>query len=141
MTTLSSKYRRSSVRRLSRLRLAHGRRARRSRAKPGGVRAGQRRRHRDGCWRGRERRPGRRGQPGRFVDPMVGTGSGGATVGQVDTFPGADMPFGMIQWSPDTPSRPDGGGYNYDDSPLPASAWRTCPARDARSPVTSPSCR
>jgi predicted alpha-1,2-mannosidase len=56
--------------------------------------------------------------PAALVDPMVGTGSGGAVVGQVDTFPGADMPFGMIQWSPDTPSRPDGGGYNYDDSSI-----------------------
>jgi predicted alpha-1,2-mannosidase len=53
-----------------------------------------------------------------LVDPMVGTGSGGAVVGQVDTFPGADVPFGMIQWSPDTPSRPDGGGYNHDDSAI-----------------------
>jgi predicted alpha-1,2-mannosidase len=56
--------------------------------------------------------------PAALVDPMVGTGSGGATVGQVDTFPGADMPFGMVQWSPDTPSRPDGGGYDYDDSSI-----------------------
>ncbi|MCW2929285.1 MAG: Alpha,2-mannosidase [Actinomycetia bacterium] len=56
--------------------------------------------------------------PAALVDPMVGTGSGGAVVGQVDTFPGADMPFGMIQWSPDTPSRPDGGGYNYADSSI-----------------------
>jgi predicted alpha-1,2-mannosidase len=56
--------------------------------------------------------------PAALVDPTVGTGSGGATVGQVDTFPGADMPFGMIQWSPDTSSRPDGGGYNYDDSSI-----------------------
>ena len=56
--------------------------------------------------------------PAALVDPMVGTGSGGAVVGQVDTFPGADLPFGMIQWSPDTPSRPDGGGYNVDDSAI-----------------------
>jgi predicted alpha-1,2-mannosidase len=56
--------------------------------------------------------------PAALVDPMVGTGSGGAVVGQVDMFPGADMPFGMIQWSPDTPSRPDGGGYDYDDSSI-----------------------
>src|ERR1700683_3993663 len=56
--------------------------------------------------------------PAALVDPFVGTGSGGAVVGQVDTFPGADMPFGMIQWSPDTPSRPDGGGYNYADTSI-----------------------
>ncbi len=47
------------------------------------------------------------GQPGYVSDPaslvntFVGTTNGG------DTFPGADVPFGMIQWSPDTPSRPD----------------------------------
>jgi predicted alpha-1,2-mannosidase len=56
--------------------------------------------------------------PAALVNPLVGTGSGGAVVGQVDTFPGADMPFGMVQWSPDTPSRPDGGGYDYDDSSI-----------------------
>jgi predicted alpha-1,2-mannosidase len=54
--------------------------------------------------------------PAALVDPMIGTGSGGATVGQVDTFPGASAPFGMLTFSPDTPSRPDGGGYNHDDN-------------------------
>ncbi|MGH3168084.1 MAG: glycoside hydrolase domain-containing protein, partial [Trebonia sp.] len=56
--------------------------------------------------------------PAALVDPFVGTGSGGDVVGQVDTFPGASVPFGMIQWSPDTPSRPDGGGYDYADSQI-----------------------
>jgi predicted alpha-1,2-mannosidase len=56
--------------------------------------------------------------PAALVDPMVGTGNGGAVVGQVDTFPGASSPFGMIQWSPDTTSRPDGGGYSYADTSL-----------------------
>jgi putative alpha-1,2-mannosidase len=56
--------------------------------------------------------------PASLVDPMIGTGSGGATVGQVDTSPGAAAPFGMMTFSPDTPSRPDGGGYNYDDSSI-----------------------
>jgi predicted alpha-1,2-mannosidase len=56
------------------------------------------------------------GDPVALVDPMIGTGSGGATVGQVDTSPGASAPFGMLSFSPDTPSRPDGGGYNYDDN-------------------------
>ncbi|MDH6114518.1 putative alpha-1,2-mannosidase [Kitasatospora sp. MAP12-15] len=56
--------------------------------------------------------------PASLVDPFVGTGSGGAVVGQVDTFPGADVPFGMLQWSPDTPSRPPGGGYNTTDSSI-----------------------
>ncbi|MBR7828909.1 GH92 family glycosyl hydrolase [Actinospica sp. MGRD01-02] len=58
------------------------------------------------------------GDPASLVDTMVGTGSGGAVVGQVDTYPGATMPFGMIQWSPDTTSRPDGGGYSYTDSSI-----------------------
>jgi putative alpha-1,2-mannosidase len=56
--------------------------------------------------------------PASLVDPMIGTGSGGATVGQIDTFPGASAPFGMLSFSPDTSSRPDGGGYNYADSSI-----------------------
>ena len=56
--------------------------------------------------------------PASLVDPMIGTGSGGATVGQIDTFPGASAPFGMLTFSPDTPSRPDGGGYNYADNSI-----------------------
>ena len=55
-------------------------------------------------------------EPAALVDPLIGTGSGGATVGQVDSYPGATAPFGMMSFSPDTPSRPDGGGYNYDDT-------------------------
>ena len=50
--------------------------------------------------------------PASLVNPFIGTSGG------VDTFPGPDMPFGMIQWSPDTTSRPDGGGYEYNDSQL-----------------------
>jgi predicted alpha-1,2-mannosidase len=56
--------------------------------------------------------------PAALVDPFVGTGSGGQTQGRIDTFPGASMPFGMMQWSPDTPSRPFGGGYYYDDKTI-----------------------
>ncbi|QNK81854.1 lectin [Nakamurella sp. PAMC28650] len=48
--------------------------------------------------------------PVSFVDPIIGTS------GAVDDFPGADVPFGMVQWSPDTPSRPSGGGYEYNDN-------------------------
>ena len=49
----------------------------------------------------------------------MGTGVGGASVGNIDTFPGADMPFGMLQWSPDTaPDRASGGGYSYKDSAI-----------------------
>jgi predicted alpha-1,2-mannosidase len=53
--------------------------------------------------------------PGRLwteVNPFIGTSGG------VNTFPGPDVPFGMIQWGPDTPSRPDGGGYEYNDSQI-----------------------
>ena len=50
--------------------------------------------------------------PASLVNPFIGTTNGG------DTFPGADMPFGMIQWSPDTNNRPEGGGYQYTDTQL-----------------------
>jgi predicted alpha-1,2-mannosidase len=55
------------------------------------------------------------GQTGfaQYVDPMIGTGGHG------HTFPGATLPFGMVQLSPDT--RIDGSwdgcsGYHYSDS-------------------------
>ena len=48
--------------------------------------------------------------PAAAVDPIIGTS------GFVDDFPGADVPFGMVQFSPDTPSRPAGGGYEYNDN-------------------------
>jgi predicted alpha-1,2-mannosidase len=49
----------------------------------------------------------------------MGTGVGGSSVGAIDTFPGADVPFGMVQWSPDTaPDRALGGGYSYKDSAI-----------------------
>jgi predicted alpha-1,2-mannosidase len=50
--------------------------------------------------------------PASLVNPFIGTSNG------ADDFPGADAPFGMVQWSPDTPSRPDGGGYSYGDSSI-----------------------
>lgn len=56
--------------------------------------------------------------PAALVDPLVGTGSGGQVEGLIDAFPGASMPFGMIQWSPDTVKRPPGGGYSYGDSSI-----------------------
>ena len=45
-------------------------------------------------------------QPYDSVDPFIGTTAGG------NTFPGATLPFGMIQWGPDT--RAD-GWYHYED--------------------------
>ena len=50
--------------------------------------------------------------PASLVNPFIGTS------GAVNTFPGPDLPFGMIQRSPDTTSRPDGGGYEYNHSKL-----------------------
>ena len=41
------------------------------------------------------------------------------TTGGGNTFPGADAPYGMVQWSPDTsPDRNAGGGYSYTDTTL-----------------------
>jgi predicted alpha-1,2-mannosidase len=49
----------------------------------------------------------------RLVDTRTWSSGGG------NTFPGADVPFGMVQWSPDTlPDRSDGGGYGYTDTTL-----------------------
>ncbi len=46
-----------------------------------------------------------------YVNPLCGTGDGN------NTFPGADAPFGMLQWSPDTRgSKKHPGGYQYTDS-------------------------
>jgi putative alpha-1,2-mannosidase len=51
--------------------------------------------------------------PASLVNPLIGTS------GAVDTFPGPDMPAGMVQWGPDTtPDRADGGGYEYKDSKI-----------------------
>ncbi|MFI6510385.1 RICIN domain-containing protein [Streptosporangium sp. NPDC050855] len=50
--------------------------------------------------------------PAAMVDPLLGTSHEG------DTFPGADAPFGMVQWSPDTPSRPPGGNYVCGDGTI-----------------------
>jgi predicted alpha-1,2-mannosidase len=45
--------------------------------------------------------------PVSLVNPLIGTAGGG------DTFPGADVPFGMVQWSPDTGTDANGGSYSY----------------------------
>jgi putative alpha-1,2-mannosidase len=44
-----------------------------------------------------------------FVDPFAGSSEGG------NTFPGATVPFGMVQWSPDTIAD---GWYRYKDQTL-----------------------
>ncbi|MEU6402575.1 lectin [Streptomyces sp. NPDC046985] len=50
--------------------------------------------------------------PADLVNPFIGT------TNDANDFPGADVPFGMAQWSPDTSSRPPGGGYEYKDSSI-----------------------
>jgi predicted alpha-1,2-mannosidase len=48
-----------------------------------------------------------------LVDTRTWTSGGG------NTFPGAEAPFGMVQWSPDTvPTYNAGGGYDYSDTKL-----------------------
>src|SRR2546430_13234839 len=52
--------------------------------------------------------------PASVVDTRVMTTGGG------NDFPGVDVPFGVIQWSPGTsPSRPPGGGYKFPPTPVP----------------------
>lgn len=51
--------------------------------------------------------------PASLVDPLIGSANGG------NTFPGAVVPFGMLQWSPETTRGdhtrvPAPGGYQYD---------------------------
>jgi predicted alpha-1,2-mannosidase len=57
-----------------------------------------------------------------LVDPFIGTGGlatfGDGNEGQTADFPGAAAPFGMIDWSPDTPTQPTSGGYWYHDSAI-----------------------
>ncbi len=45
------------------------------------------------------------------VDTLIGTGTGGQRVGEINNFPGASVPFGMVQYSPDTAD--DYAGYNH----------------------------
>jgi predicted alpha-1,2-mannosidase len=58
--------------------------------------------------------------PASLVRPLDGTGTGPVSPGTVGEFPGADLPFGMIQWSPDTTPNlaGSGGGYSAADSAI-----------------------
>ncbi len=49
--------------------------------------------------------------PAEHVATLIGTGTGGSTVGEINNFPGASVPFGMVQYSPDTVG--NYAGYNY----------------------------
>jgi predicted alpha-1,2-mannosidase len=53
-----------------------------------------------------------------LVDPFLGTSTTPDGSDVIDDFPGADVPFGMVQWSPDTPSENAGGGYEYNDKQI-----------------------
>ncbi|MFD4636347.1 hypothetical protein ACFWN2_03465 [Lentzea sp. NPDC058436] len=75
--------------------------------------------------------------PTAFVDPMIGTGRGGATVGEINNFPGPSTPFGMMQFSPDTQG--SYAGYQYHSDRIRASASRT-PRSGARRSVTCRCC-
>jgi predicted alpha-1,2-mannosidase len=51
------------------------------------------------------------------VGLFAGTRPGPGTFGGGHNFPGAALPFGMVQWSPDTtPSAPHSGGYDHRDN-------------------------
>ena len=63
------------------------------------------------------------GGPAALVDTFVGTAPAaspspvpGGTTG--DTFPGATVPFGAVQWSPDTPDAENPAGYAWSDSTI-----------------------
>jgi predicted alpha-1,2-mannosidase len=51
--------------------------------------------------------------PADYVDTLIGTGTGGETVGEINNFPGPAVPFGMVQYSPDTVD--NYAGYSYDN--------------------------
>jgi predicted alpha-1,2-mannosidase len=54
--------------------------------------------------------------PSGEVDVFAGTRPGPDTFGGGHNFPGAALPFGMVQFSPDTaPAAPHSGGYDYRD--------------------------
>jgi predicted alpha-1,2-mannosidase len=63
------------------------------------------------------RNTGTIGQPVQKLASLVDTRTW--TTGGGNTFPGAEVPFGEVQWSPDTlPNRNAGGGYGYTDTTL-----------------------
>ncbi len=64
--------------------------------------------------------PASAGDLASHVDPFAGTQPGSRTFGGGHNFPGATVPFGMVQWSPDTtPADRNGfGGYDHRDHHL-----------------------
>ena len=71
------------------------------------------------------------------VDPFIGTG------GEGHTYPGATVPFGMVQLSPDTRIQPRekaygwAAGYRYDDSSIVGFSHTHFPAPVIRTWATS----
>jgi len=59
-----------------------------------------------------EYRPAFIADPVKHVNTLIGTGTGGETVGEINNFPGASVPFGMVQYSPDTVGTY--AGYDHD---------------------------
>lgn len=56
----------------------------------------------------------------RWVDPFIGTGAVESSLSG-NNYPGATVPFGMVQLSPDTREAPDwaqASGYDYNDSTI-----------------------
>jgi len=62
-------------------------------------------------------RPASAADPLSLVDAFIGT-SGLSQADLIYDFPGADVPFGMLQWSPDTPADTPGGGYSFADTTI-----------------------
>ncbi len=53
------------------------------------------------------------------VNLFAGTEPGRGTYGEGNNFPGATVPFGMVQWGPDTtPNEHQAAGYDYRDTHL-----------------------
>ena len=62
-------------------------------------------------------RPRRRPGLADHVNAFAGTRPGPGTFGGGHNFPGAAVPFGMVQWSPDTtPADRTRGGYDHRDA-------------------------
>ncbi|MDE1191711.1 MAG: GH92 family glycosyl hydrolase [Arachidicoccus sp.] len=55
-----------------------------------------------------------------YVNPFIGTGAVDASSLSGSNFPGATVPFGLVQLSPDTQAGPDdpASGYNYNDKTI-----------------------
>ncbi len=58
--------------------------------------------------------PAWRSDPASLVNTIDGTGIGGDVVGSINNFPGPTVPFGMVQFSPDTTSTYAGYQYHND---------------------------